>query len=1072
MRVLVIGLICLLGSVVWGQEPAEERSRLVLLLEDTLSDGNAREVRIEGFQGALNSTASLTKLTIADADGIWLTITDAELVWTRSALLRGALEIDSLKAKRVELTRLPVSDAAAVSPEATPFALPELPVSVRLGALELEELALGVDVMGLALLATASGNADLAEGNGSAAFEITRLDGPEGQFTLAAAYDNATQDLDLSLKIKEDAKGVLATLANLPGAPALEFVAEGAGPLDDLTVDLDLSTDGVSRMAGEIVSTRVESGDQRISARVSGDLSALFLPEYQDFFGPKVSFEGDVVNVATGGVLVEYFAVTTAAMALTGAAELNADGQPKAFSLRGGLGRADQGLIRLPLSGSPVEVGAAKVDLRFDAAQGAAWDGQFSFRDLRTAQANVATGTLAFDGTIDPVDASSVKASVAAQLAGLALQDNALQAAIGSNAELRLLADWQRGDPLKLQNIRFSGDTASFTGDARITAADSKVSVGLEIDGLLPDLTPFSDVAGQRLSGALTAQLAGDVELLSGGFDVTLTAEGQDLSLAQPIADQLLAGKSTLQADVVRDENGLELRSLAVDSRELSAQAKGVLSSGPSRLNVTSELRRAAVISEALPGGVSLTAALSRAAEDMPWNVSAEAQGISGLRADVSGRIGLPNQAVALSAVGSLPLALSDPFVAPRSVRGVANFDLNVSGAPALASTSGTFTGRGLRLFDPSLGVSIDDVSVDGRIDGAQVQVSVDGTPQGGGTLSVNGSVDVSRSALPGSFDIALAGLRYQDADAFETEVDRGSLRLSGELAQNSQLSGQLILGQTDIFLEGIAFGSAEPIPEITHIGETTAQRATRRKAGLLKSKGSGSGPRIGLDLDIQSPSRIFIRGRGLDAELGGGIRIGGTSQDVVASGQFDLIRGRFILQGQRFDLSEASIFLRGSFDPYVRLVSSTTVEDTVISVVLEGLVSEPELRFESVPSLPEDEILARLLFGRASTSLSPVQALQLVDTISGLAGGKTLTSVLRKSLGVDDFDLTTDETGETQLRVGRYISENVYSDVEIGSGGDVELQLNLDLTPGLTARGSVSSEGDSSIGIFLERDY
>ncbi len=79
---------------------------------------------------------------------------------------------------------------------------------------------------------------------------------------------------------------------------------------------------------------------------------------------------------------------------------------------------------------------------------------------------------------------------------------------------------------------------------------------------------------------------------------------------------------------------------------------------------------------------------------------------------------------------------------------------------------------------------------------------------------------------------------------------------------------------------------------------------------------------------------------------------------------------------------------------------------------------------------------------------------------------------MLRKSLGVDDFDLTTDETGETQLRVGRYISENVYSDVEIGSGGDVELQLNLDLTPGLTARGSVSSEGDSSIGIFLERDY
>lgn len=1041
-------------------------------LEETLSDGNAREVRIEGFQGALNSTASLSKLTIADADGIWLTITDAELVWTRSALLRGALEIDSLTAARVELTRLPVSEVAAVSPEATPFALPELPVSVRLVALELEELELGPDVMGLALVASASGNANLAEGNGRAAFEITRLDGPEGQFTLAAAYDNTTRNLDLSVKVIEDAGGVLATLANLPGQPAVEFVAEGAGRLDDLTVTLDLSTDGVSRMAGEIVSKRVESGDQRLSARISGDLSALFLPEYQEFFGPKVSFEGDVLNATTGGATVEYFAATTAAMVLNGAAEFEAGGQPKSFSLRGGLGRADQGLTRLPLPGAPVDVGAAEINLRFDAAQGKAWQGAFSFRDLRTAQGDVAQGTLAFDGTIDPVDASTVQASVAAELDGINLPDEAQQAAIGANVELRMFADWQRGNPLKLRDIRFSGDTASFTGDAQITAADSKVSVGLDVDGFLPNLAPFSQVAGQPLSGALTAKMAGDIEVLSGGFDVVVTAEGQNLGLSHPIADQLLAGTSRVQTDVVRDANGLKLRELSFISRELSMTADGFLSSGQSRLNVASSLRRAAIISDALPGGLSLTGALSRPAEGAPWSVRAEAQGVSGLRADVSGRIGLPNQAVDLTAVGALPLALSDPFVAPRSVRGVANFDLRIAGAPVLASTSGTFTGRGLRLFDPSLGVSIDGVSVDGRIDGARLQVSVDGKPQAGGSVSLNGSVDVSRPTLPGAFDIALTGLRYKDADAFETEVDRGTLRLTGELAQNSQLTGQLVLGQTDILLEGIAFGSAEPIPTITHIGETTAQRATRRKAGLLKSAGSGAGPRIGLDLDIQSPSKIFIRGRGLDAELGGGIRIGGTSQDVVASGQFDLIRGRFILQGQRFDLSEASIILRGSFDPYVRLVSTTTVGDTAISVVLEGLVSEPELRFESVPSLPEDEILARLLFGRASTRLSPVQALQLVDTISGLAGGKTLTSALRKSLGVDDFDLTIDETGETQLRVGRYISENVYSDVEIGSGGDVELRLNLDLTPSLTARGSVSSEGESSIGIFLERDY
>ncbi len=49
---------------------------------------------------------------------------------------------------------------------------------------------------------------------------------------------------------------------------------------------------------------------------------------------------------------------------------------------------------------------------------------------------------------------------------------------------------------------------------------------------------------------------------------------------------------------------------------------------------------------------------------------------------------------------------------------------------------------------------------------------------------------------------------------------------------------------------------------------------------------------------------------------------------------------------------------------------------------------------------------------------------------------------------------------------------ENIYTDVTINAAGDADLSLNIDLTPNITARGSVGSDGSSSIGIFFEHVY
>jgi translocation and assembly module TamB len=78
----------------------------------------------------------------------------------------------------------------------------------------------------------------------------------------------------------------------------------------------------------------------------------------------------------------------------------------------------------------------------------------------------------------------------------------------------------------------------------------------------------------------------------------------------------------------------------------------------------------------------------------------------------------------------------------------------------------------------------------------------------------------------------------------------------------------------------------------------------------------------------------------------------------------------------------------------------------------------------------------------------------------------------LRRGFGLDDLEISSDAEGNIGLRLGKYISDNVYTDVTIGDTNDAGAAINIDLTPNLTVRGQVKSDGDSSIGLVFEKDY
>ncbi|PRY92897.1 autotransporter translocation and assembly factor TamB [Hasllibacter halocynthiae] len=583
----------------------------------------------------------------------------------------------------------------------------------------------------------------------------------------------------------------------------------------------------------------------------------------------------------------------------------------------------------------------------------------------------------------------------------------------------------------------------------------------LDVDGTAPGATAF-DVEGRVAPDLSVADLDFDVSTgllgrfvpqLQGGARASGTVRG--------------AGADRLAVDVQ-----------AFGPRGLSADVEGTLSPDLefADLDVDARFGDLGAFVPRLSGGASLDGRIGR--DGGRWQIAADV-GAAGVTARVEGSASEGFDDLSLSAAGEAPLELANPFIRPRRVRGPARFDLRIDGPPALSSLTGTVSTEGARLALPRLRQAIEGISGTVTLSDGTARINLAGAPASGGTIRVEGPIAL-QPPFRADLTVVADALSVRDPLLYETTVS-GQINVSGPLTGGGgAITGRLALGETEIRIPSTGFGGTGAIPAIRHVDDTAAVELTRRRARIeeppatVGRDGTRSRNAFALDLLIDAERRIFVRGRGLDAELGGSIRLTGTTREVIPVGQFELIRGRLDLLGRRLTLDEGSIQLEGDFVPIVRLVARTDVDDGTISIIVEGDLTEPDITFESSSGLPEDEVISQLLFGRGLDNLSPLQAARLANAVAQLTGrgGIGFIDDLREGAGLDDLDITTDEDGDVGVRAGRYISENIYTDVTVGGDGEAEVTINIDLTDDLTVKGSVDNEGGTGIGIFFERDY
>lgn len=613
---------------------------------------------------------------------------------------------------------------------------------------------------------------------------------------------------------------------------------------------------------------------------------------------------------------------------------------------------------------------------------------------------------------------------------------------------------------------------AAFIGTA--TPAAKGYTVRGQGDANVSNLAAYSAIAGRPLGGAVSVDLDGSFATASGVLNAELVALTQNLRAGSPALDSIIAGAGRISANVgLSDAGRLRLDGLDVAFPNLTAQGAVSSTGADTTANLSVRLRDVALLLSDFSG--PLVADLSARQDPAGWQVAGDATGPAGTSARTTGRVSNAGQ-LDLSVTGSAPLALANVYIAPRQINGLARFDLTVQGPPALASVRGPVRIENARLAAPLLSQAVE--SIDGTIQmaGGTARIDLAGQSAAGGDLTISGPIDLS-APFQAALSARLSRVVLRDPTLYRTEAT-GEVTVNGPLSGGASIGGVIDLDTVDVQVPSTGVSALGSLPAVTHLGVPTDVRATLNRAGIgiapEPARSRSGGVDYPIDLLIRAPSRIFIRGRGLDAELGGELRLTGTASDIVPIGRFDLVRGRLNILGQRFELDEGFAQLQGDFIPFLRLVATTEARTgTTVSIVVEGPADDINVRFESLPELPQDEVLAQLLFGRDLSSISPLQAVQLASAVATLAGsGGGAVNNLRENLDLDDLDFTTDEDGNAAVRAGKYLSENVYTDVTVGADGTTEINLNIDINANVTARGSAASDGETSIGIFYERDY
>jgi translocation and assembly module TamB len=856
--------------------------------------------------------------------------------------------------------------------------------------------------------------------------------GAHGSAKLNGDFGREKVNLDAGVKVPQASvldprvSGRAQIVAMLTGTPEdLNAVLKanlGEGRL------LDRKTSGLSLMANAAhITEQVEA-----TASASGDID-----------GHKLEGSARVAKTADGGWRADNLALTLASVRLAGDVAIGPD-QLANGELNFNAANLDDlsPLVLTKMSG------ALQAKVSASAADGKQAVAIVANSDRMAFDANRLEG-LKVDLKIGDLwgarNASGLARLVRAEIAGQSVSDIKLTATgqgdssdldfSGSVRGLAVKAHGRLsgGSPIRFDLARFTvqgaGRTIALAGPAALTYDKDGLAIqnfALRVDS---GRLSLSGRAGSTLDlGVTVAALPlAALDLVSPGLGASGTADG-DATIQGTLGD--LTG-----------DWRIHLRQVSLPQTRGNLVGSGRLSGGRTSVEVTANAS----------SGNSLR---------ITGSAPLSSDGALDLRIDGKLDAGLANNALSLTG---------------RRVTGAISVGAQVRGTAARPQAQGSIRLANGEFRDDQTGFKLTGITGVMVANGDVIRIDrLGGATPDGGAISASGEVRLDPAAgLPGTIRVTGKHAQVVANNIVSATADI-AVTVSGRLAQKPNVDGRITIDSMDVTVPDRFGGVSAPIPGTKHVSPTPT--AAARLAQLAKAKAAnGRVPLFDatLNLTISAPNRNFVRGRGIYAEVGGNLHVSGSARDPQVTGGFDLLRGSLALLGKRLVFTQGQVRFHGDVIPELNLVAETTATDITARIAVTGPANQPSFEISSQPSLPEDEILSRVLFQRPAGSLSAFQAIELANAVATLSGNRDAFERLRRSLGVDSLDISTSATGGALVGATRAINDRISVGVTTGARPqDNSVNVDLDVTRHIRLQAGVDATGGTDAGIGAEWEY
>ncbi|MCV0382721.1 MAG: translocation/assembly module TamB domain-containing protein [Erythrobacter sp.] len=390
---------------------------------------------------------------------------------------------------------------------------------------------------------------------------------------------------------------------------------------------------------------------------------------------------------------------------------------------------------------------------------------------------------------------------------------------------------------------------------------------------------------------------------------------------------------------------------------------------------------------------------------------------------------------------------------------------------------TGIVRASSLTYENQTYGTRLSNMALRGRFSGDRFELEQLNATAGDGTIAAQGYVSLAADrGYPMNLAVTLDDARLARSDALAASAT-GQLRLSKEAGQTALISGQLTLPETRYQI--VRQGAAQ-VPELTGVRFKPPVGPQRITGDEPAQPSPGIFDQLRLDIALSAPEQLYVSGMGLESEWSADLNLGGTSTAPRVTGTVELVRGTLGFAGRSFELNEGRVRFTGgtTIDPVITLAAIEDIEDVTVTVNVSGRAMDPQIAFSSVPGLPQDEILARILFGSSIGNLSTLQAVQLaasLNSLRGSGGGLNPLGKLRSAAGVDRLRiLGGDETQGrgTALAVGQYLTDDVYVEFITDARGFTATQLEVALTPALSILSQAGGSGTTNVNVRYRKNY